>query len=167
MNCRRVKDMILTDYSDREIEPDQRELIEKHLAQCKTCRAFASMVRRSAIEPFIKAEPQKPLDSVWHRIKEKIEAETRQEARPYSIPNLKDKLKTFIYIPRPVFTVAIVMVLVIALSVVAKLQVNKQEVASIQSEEQIEYLVNLFGENAYVSNGEDVGYGTAIEEYFL
>jgi len=167
MKCKKVKDMILTDYSDKEIKPEQRELIEKHLAQCKACREFASMVRKSAMDPFRKVKTQRPLDSIWHRIKETVEVEAQQETRPYPVPNLIDKLKNFIYIPRPVFAVATVMVAVLALGIFTKLYINKQEITRVRSEEQVEYLAHLFGENGYALNGEDVGYGTAIEEYFL
>lgn len=167
MKCKKVKDMILTDYSDREMRPEEGMLVEKHLALCKACREFASVVTKSAIEPFRKVETQKPLDSIWHRIKETIEAEARQETRPYLIPNLTDKLKNFIYIPRPVFAIATVVVVALFLGIFTKLYTNRQEIARSQSQEQVEYLANLLGENGYVSNGEDIGYGTAIEEYFL
>jgi len=167
MKCKKVKDMILTDYSDKEIRPEQRGLIEKHLAQCKACREFVSMVRKSAMDPFRKVKTQRSLDPIWHRIKETIEVETQQETRPYPVPDLIDKLKNFIYIPRPVFAVATVMVAVLVLGIFTKLYIDKQEIAMVRSEEQVEYLAHLFGENGYALNGEDAGYGTAIEEYFL
>ncbi|MFC1666545.1 zf-HC2 domain-containing protein [Candidatus Omnitrophota bacterium] len=167
MKCKKVKNMILTDYSDKEIKATQKELIEEHLAQCRACREFASMVTKSVIGPFRKIETKEPLDSIWYRIKEKIEAETQQETRPYPTHNLMDKLRNFIYIPKPIFAVATAMVLVLCLGIFTKFYSSKQEIVNMQSREQVEYLAYLFTENSYGSNGENVDYNTAIEEYFL
>lgn len=156
MRCRKIQDLIVTDYSDNEISPENKNLVEEHLANCSRCREYKTILTKFAIEPFRKIRTSKPSDSVWRRIKEAIEPENRFSLAP-----------KFFYIPRPVFALATAMVLVLFLGIFAKAYINKQEIARLHSQEQVEYLTSLFRGNDYVSNSEGMSYGTAIEEYFL
>jgi len=167
MNCKRFQKMIITDYLDGEINAERKKLVEEHLTRCSHCREFKEAVTKSVIEPFRKAEKVKPSDSIWHRIKERIEGEIERSLTPRPAADLIENLKRIFYVPRPVFVVATVMVVVLFLGIFTKLYTSKQEITRLQSEEQVEYIAYLFTENGDMSNGEDVGYGTAIEEYFL
>jgi hypothetical protein len=160
MKCRDYRDMIITDYLDREITAEKKKLVEEHLAECVSCREYMAAVLKSSIEPFKKVEKIAPSISVWTRIKETIEAENRPFLAPkvFCIPR---------NVFRPVFAMASVAVLVLFIGVLTKFYINRYEVARLRSQEKIVYFASLFGENGYTSDSEDIGYGTAIEEYFL
>lgn len=155
MKCKKFQDIMITDYLDGEIDAEKKKLVEEHLAVCSHCREYKAAVTKSTVEPFRKAETINPSDSVWRRIKEKIE-----EDRPSLAPRV-------FYIPRPVFSLAVVIALALFLGILAKFYINKQEIAKVQSERQVDYFSYLFRGNGYISSREGVGYGTAIEEYFL
>jgi len=156
MDCKECQDIIITDYLDREINAEKKKLVEAHLAECSACREYMIAVSKSAVEPFKKVEIVTPPLSVWRRIKEAIESESSL----FPVPRV-------FYIPRPVFAMATVVVLALFIGIFTKFYINSHEVARLQSQEEVEYLASLFAENSYASNGEDTGYGTAIEEYLL
>ena len=120
MNCEKIKDMILEGYLDKETGSEERGLIERHLAECNSCREFVSVVTKSAIEPFKKAEIHKVPDSIWHRIKEAIESERQPDARPSSTPNLIATLKNIFYIPKPVLVAASLIIMAAFLGLFTK-----------------------------------------------
>lgn len=163
MDCKKIKELILTDYSDGEIDAGSREEIEAHLAACAACRQLAGALQKTVIGPFKKIEAVKPPDVVWHRIKEAIMSEKeRQPAGLYA--RLRDLLRGAYYVPRPVYaTVAVTCVLLMAV-VFARLPVQQQRVVNKYLQEEMEFIVNLKAEpktTAYDS------LTTKIEKSFL
>ncbi len=44
MKCRKVQDLLITDYSDGELKPGKIKIIEKHLETCRECGLFKEKV---------------------------------------------------------------------------------------------------------------------------
>jgi predicted anti-sigma-YlaC factor YlaD len=141
MRCRKIRDLIITDYMDNEISPANKDLVDRHLKDCGRCREYKAVLTRSAIEPFRKIEAIKPSDSVWRGIKAAIQPERRPSLMP-----------GFFYVPERAFALATVAVMIFFLGILAKTYMDRQETAGLDSPDQTEYFI---------------GYGTAIEEYFL
>ncbi len=75
MKCEYVKELILTDYLDGQLEKEQKAQIEKHLTICKGCKEYELLTRTAVVEPFDNLEKQSPPEATWHNIRVQIEKE--------------------------------------------------------------------------------------------
>ncbi len=167
MKCKKIRELLLTDYPDGELKGRLKNNVEEHLGECLKCRQFEHTIRKKTIEPFKKAISMKPRGSVWNRICEATVFEKRQPSENI-LNKLKDLLHRICLRPMAAFTLATVIIGVLILTVTAiKLQPKNQKVAIVQPKEGIEYLTNLIEEEEYFSIDENDGYNTAIEEYFF
>jgi anti-sigma factor RsiW len=82
MNCDQIKELIISDYSDKETSPQVNAIVEGHVKSCADCREFLALVR-SVEQPFRKAVETKPPEYLWHRIKEVLV--TGQEKRTLNV----------------------------------------------------------------------------------
>lgn len=165
MNCKKVKELILTDYLDGQVSEQQKKQIEKHLASCGPCKEYELLAKKTVIEPFNNAERLRPSEAVWHKIKEHIEEEEQELTSPFA--DLIRRIKSFLYVPKPALVVATIIVVLLVIVTIVKLPSEKQEIVKVNSEKQIEcmtYLLSVFNQD---STNEVNGFGTSIEEYFL
>ena len=73
--CNKFREVLLTDYWDKEINNELRSRVESHLNACPECRQFAEEIRSHLERPFEHAVREKVPDRVWVAIKEEIENE--------------------------------------------------------------------------------------------
>lgn len=166
MNCKKIQELILTDYIDEQIEQDQKRLIEDHLSSCVHCREFAEAAKTSIIDPLSNTEKVAPSDQVWLNIKESIEQEPAKENLG-SYEDFFRKLKDMIMPQRPAYALAGVFVIILVAMTAIKINQPSQEIAvreTQQESEAITYIVEAMQDDELDENGD---YGTAIEEYFL
>ncbi len=167
MKCEHVKELILTDYLDEQLGKEQKAQIEKHLTICKGCKEYELLTRTAAVEPFDNLEKYSPPEATWNKIREHIEEELPLQEPTSSIADLINRIKTFLYIPKPAFVVTTMIVLLCAVITVIKLQPEDQKIVKVNPESQIEcinYLITVFDQETM--NGND-DFGTSIEELFL
>ena len=167
MKCKHVKELILTDYLDGQLEKEQKSQIEKHLTVCKSCKEYELLTRTAAVEPFDNLEKHNLPEATWNKIREQIEEEQplQEPANPFA--DLINRVKTFLYIPKPAFVVTSMIVLFLVVITVIKLPTEDQNIAKMDPESQIEcinYLMSVFDQETM--NGND-DFGTSIEELFL
>lgn len=165
MNCKKTQELILTDYIDGQITPKLQRQLEKHISACDECRRFEQLLQQKAIAPFRSAKEIKPPNFIWQRIKESIilEKETQHARRP---SRLRDSWSRIFTIPKPVFVIAAIMIIVISV-VVTKLPFRTQSLVSAYIEEQIEFLSSLDINGTSYSDTDYMNLGTTIEEYVL
>ena len=73
MNCKKMKELILTDYIDGNLKGRALEDVELHLKSCPSCRALAQDLR--AAGKLFRAVGQEATPSgVWHNILAEISA---------------------------------------------------------------------------------------------
>lgn len=158
MNCQKIKELILTDFSDGQLNEKLQKQVAEHLDSCKACREFALAVKKTAIEPLKKAGKISAPDYLWYRIKDKIIAEEKKPASAGLLDNLRA-----IFHPKPALVLATVAVVIIIAAILFKFSLNGNKV-NIYLNEQIEF-VSYLGENGNGSSQIDLG--TSIEELLL
>ncbi len=168
MKCEDVKELILTDYLDEQLGKEQKTQIEKHLAICRDCKEYELLTRTAVVDPFNNVKRHNPPEAAWHKIREQIEKEKLPRQGPTSsFADLINRVKTFLYIPKPAFVATTIAVLLLVVVTVIKLQPEDQKIVKVSPEKQIEcimYLISVFDQETI--NGND-DLGTSIEELFL
>jgi anti-sigma factor RsiW len=163
MECKKIKELILTDYSDGEIDAGLKEEIEAHLAACAVCRQLAGALRKTVIEPFKKIEAVKPPDVIWYRITEAIMSE--KERQPAGLfERVRDFLQGAYSVPRPVYATAAIMFVLLMAAVFARLPVQQQRVVNKYLQDEMEFVVNLKAEPTTAAYDS---LATKIEKSFL
>ncbi len=166
MKCKKVKDMILTDYLDEQLNEDQKKNIEEHLSSCGICREYELAARKTVIEPFNNVEKQNPPEAAWHKIKEQIKEENRQGlTSPFA--DLIRRINPFVYATKPALAVVTIVIIIFVATAIIKLPSENSEVVKVDPDNQIEcmnYLLGVFDQDSMNGNND---FGTSIVEYFL
>jgi len=181
MKCKKIQELLLTDYIDAEADDALKDEVDKHVKRCPACKQFKQDLLTTAIEPLRKAHERKSSDlvwnhdSVWNHIKDALEKEaviSEEKRRSGFLPNLRDYLPhvrnqgRLFSVPKPALALAGGLVIALVLFITMS-RSNNGKVVSAYPEKQIEYLARVIGGSEYSSPEENNGYGTAIEEYFF
>jgi hypothetical protein len=158
--CDHFKDLILTDYIDKELDKTVAESLESHLLDCNDCRAFFKDVKNNVALPFQQAPQQLVPAELWSAIKESIE-DANQVRDP--LADFIDRLKGFIVFPKMVPVFASVILMFLAGSVT----LNTIQVQQAKDRDQGEYLVSLLSPTSLATSSDRNDGGTPIEHYFL
>lgn len=165
MTCKKIQELLLTDYADGETNAGQNEMIRKHIVSCRVCKELEAKIQADIIRPFQKTRRMEPPAHLWYRVKTTIES----NQKPPLPALIFEKIKKSFQIQKPVyaFSTAAIM-LFIAIIVTASphyfYKIRNQQLANKSLEDQINYLTRS---NGYADNGEITALGTGIEEYFL
>ena len=166
MNCKKIKELLLTDYLDKQTELKSRTEVEEHLKICPECRRLEEEIRRAIVLPFKDAKgkgPQAP-QYLWLNIKERI-AERESSKRGF-LDWLREKLQVF-SLPAPALTFASTMVILLAVvGLIAKQNMDKNQITDYFSQQISFYSVLNNGlENG--DNKESADLGTTVEKYLF
>jgi hypothetical protein len=91
MNCKKIQDIIITDYIDNELDGQRQKEIKEHLDNCVACRAFQEALVAMVREPLHNAETAVPPEALWIKIKNRLE----QEEENGNYPALEDLFFAF------------------------------------------------------------------------
>ncbi|MBM3248701.1 MAG: zf-HC2 domain-containing protein [Candidatus Omnitrophica bacterium] len=158
MNCEKIKELILTDFSDNRLDEKLKSQVNAHLSSCAGCREFAQSVNKIAIEPFKSAQKENPPDYLWYRIKERIGGEKPQPA----LSGVFEGLQMFFH-PKPAFALATIAVVIIIASVMFRPYLRNKQ-ANLYLNEQIDFVSSL-GQNG--NGSSEINFGTSVEEFLL
>jgi predicted anti-sigma-YlaC factor YlaD len=168
MKCTKIKELILTDYLDNQMDKASQNKLEEHLAGCLSCRKLEEKVRQSIQQPFNQAKRITPPKYLWPRIKETLAAQ-ETDSRPAFSP-LKQTWEAIFAVRKPALVLASALIIVILAVGSLRLseQAQKAEVADYLTE-QVAFLLDLGEEETKgsVSDYDDLDRILAIEEYFL
>lgn len=106
MKCNEVRDIVITDYVDGELDTGAKREIDLHLQGCASCRQFMEAVMAAAVAPLRGAQTAVPPPWLWQRIASGLE---RKPARHEGILSLL----------RPAWANALVMASMLAFSLFA------------------------------------------------
>jgi len=165
MNCKKIKELILTDYIDNEMSSEEKIRLNIHFARCPGCRKFFDTAKNTVVKPFADAKRIVLPEFIWSRVKESIMA--GQQKKAGFLVGVLEKLKPFFYIPRPALAVSTIMALAVIAVLTTTSRFNNKEGLKTDSEEQPEY--STYSIEAPVSSvlNNGGGFGTLVEEYFL
>jgi predicted anti-sigma-YlaC factor YlaD len=165
MDCKRIKELITTDYIDRELDEKLMKEIAAHLRVCKECSVFEESLRKTAIEPFKNIKELKPPEYLWKRIKENIEKENKRQEEGLFV-YIRSYLQSVFAIPRPIFAATAVIIVCIILGIILKGSLNSQHQITDYLQDQIDFISSLDVNSSNPSTTNHNGFDTTIEEYF-
>jgi anti-sigma factor RsiW len=161
--CNHIKDLILTDYMDDQIDDALKKQVESHLHQCASCRAFALESQENLAVPFQKLDRQVVPAHLWKNIQEKIQEE--QSYQPSFLDLAKDWIGGITFPKLVPVLASLVLVVLIGSNVMVNQQV--QQAQQVQEEEQVIYLASVFSSVEQTDALAEKGLETPIEQYFL
>jgi anti-sigma factor RsiW len=159
MKCDKIKDILLTDYIDKEAKPAIAREIEGHLAGCKECREFYDTLKEKVVVPFKELRPMEAPENMWDAIKMKIENDSAAEEHPGILAIFSSAMP----IRRAIFAAASVGFAVILLSGAHVWRLYDRGLSQKYMELQVQYLSGADTDDA----SDNGGFGTAIEEFLL
>lgn len=162
MDCKRVKELILSDFLDNEALEDIKSLVKSHIDTCADCKALYDSLLSDVSGPLRNSGRFNPPESVWFEIKRAIEKEPSKN--PLTL--LGEKISLIFNYKKTVLTAATAIVVLMAVVFIKDKPNNTGETVNIYIEEQMEYISGLAGDTEQV-NGDYNEFGTVIEEYFL
>jgi len=165
MNCEKIKELILTDYIDNEMNDEEKIGLNIHFARCRGCKEFFETVKNTVVKPFANAKKIEPSGFIWRRVKEAIIA--KQQKKLDFAASILEKLKSVFYIPWPALAISTIMALVLIVVLMTTLKFSNKEVLETNKEEQAEYSAYSIETPVSALLNNDDGFGTSIEKYLL
>ncbi len=180
MDCKKCQELILTDYLDGEIEGGLKNTLEQHMAVCDDCQGYFESAQKTVLQPLVNAKRNVlSKDAIWSRLQNDIHAEHEYKDEPEGQMNILGRLKSLIFMPKPVFALAtflaVIMTFLIWNSSInqshlvqndqnKKRLITKKGMGTIQTqkEDEVEYIAFCFEQSEDFKD-----YGTSMEEYFL
>lgn len=180
MKCDKIKELILTDYVDGQLEAAEKVRLEEHLKACSACHEFAQTVQKELVTPFADLDRPEVPPAVWQNIRTAIAPEEDVEPAWSAVIRFLGNLQAL----RPAALLMAGAVIIIALTAILMKPVSPPDqivqqpvvqprLAAQSSQPPQEeplaetYLAEIDDDYGDVFELADGGYGTAIEEYFL
>ncbi|MCX5656812.1 MAG: hypothetical protein NTZ48_01040 [Candidatus Omnitrophica bacterium] len=161
MQCRKIREVLKTDYLDGEVNVRKQQIIDEHLVQCPECRKLGKELQAQRLL-FQKANRQQVPERLWQNIHNAIVEEGLNRETSVNRGVLW-RLRESIWSPRPVFALAGALMVIIFVVVFAGTLIQKGQ--SLGKENGGEMVADY---NLNVESGDLIyDLGTGIEEYFL
>jgi len=161
MKCKDIRELLKSDYLDRESGQQEVQAIKEHLNHCPECRSLEKeLLFQRGI--FQNAERLQPPEQLWQNIRDAIVSERLEQENSVN-PGILERLRNLIWYQRPVFALASVLAVTIFVVVLAGGLISKQQFLSRAGNSDI-FSVYSFSSDNNDSTGD---MGTSIEKYFL
>jgi len=162
MQCRKIQELLKTDYLDGEVNQKQEQEIKEHLGRCPKCRQLEEELQ-SQRALFQKAKQLEAPEGVWHNIRDAIIREGLNEEESLSV-GVFERLRNYLFAPKPAFVLATTLAVAIFFAFLAGVFIQKKQSLSKENIPETEMAVYS------LSSANDISLyelGTDIEEYFL
>lgn len=161
MDCKKIQELLKTDYFDGLIGHRDKKLVKGHLDSCGKCRKLEEELLAQRVF-FQKIKLQNAPESLWQNIRQSIVREQlgREEE---SNRGVLSRLKELLLGHRPAFALASAFTLILCVAVFSGIYMQKRQ--SVISENSGESIL----EYSLESGNNDLVYnlGTNIEQYFF
>ena len=161
MQCKKIQELLKTDYLDKEIDQQEEQFIKEHLARCVSCSKLEKKLQAQR-EFFQGVKPKQAPERIWNNIYDVILTERlkQKEAPAFGI---LERLMDLMFARRPAVVLASVLSVIIVFAVFTNVTLQRQASLSKQNAAESIAGYSLNDKNGYVL--DDLG--TSIEEYFL
>ncbi len=160
MSCKKIQELLMTDYLDGELDQMLCNRIRQHIDSCTHCQQFEQEVQKIKA-PFKKTRYIKPPVRLWQCIREKIMSE-QMLPQGSLFECLVERLREFLFIRRqPVFATIALTIIIFAL-IFIRMPAQKQ----IETDAW-KVVAEDIGLRIDEENGAICDFGTDIEKYFL
>ena len=155
MNCKKIKELLLTDYADGCMEANDLTDLNKHLSTCAQCNEYKERLFSDIINP-LRAQSCVHVPSYLQaKVRSAVYNESSKRHNMFSILNLLHGWKGVASMCG-LFVVALL------------LMYTPNKKAENVSNEHINYISEtVYGENLQANNSESLNFGTAVETYLL
>ena len=159
MRCDKIRDLLLTDYMDNELDRNTANAVKKHLLICPACLKLDQKLRA---QRSIMTSSEKNInhEKIWENIRLQITSEKSAEII-YGLGVL-DRMKEAFFNTRPAFRFATALTAITCLIIAAGVFIGAQTYYRQESDDIL---------SVYTLNGQSVdllnNLGTNIEDYFL
>lgn len=146
MNCEKIKELLMTDYIDGELEAALMKEVDAHIKKCGACRLLKAELEDKITVPLRQSGLVEPPQDLWSRIKGEIEEGSAEKP----VPAVRIRLRDIFTVKRPVFAVAAVMVILLTAGIFTKSHFMRKEMLTAYFEEQMEFIDSLNnGDNGF------------------
>jgi len=164
MKCARIRELLMSDYTDGEADEKTRSGVLAHLAGCPACRRFRAELKRSAIEPFRPGRRHEVPEYLWERIRERV----RKPVIRGASARISDGIYSFFRKLKPAFAFSTVALLILAVATFTRLNSTGRRAVDSYLAGQAEFMIELGDNNNGKRDSSANGsLGTSIEEFFL
>ncbi len=164
MKCKKIKELLLTDYYDNELPEDTVKQLRDHLKICSVCRRLEEEIKTSSLESLKNVIQLEAPQEIWLNIKDGIQQQATGKAGFLS--KYKERLESIIQNKKPVLALVPVLATVIIAINLMKPAVPLETNVSDYLDEQISFYASLDNGGSNISNGS-IDFGTDIEYFFL
>jgi anti-sigma factor RsiW len=161
MKCSEVAELLKSDYLDGEVSPEISREVKAHLAECPECWKLEQEIAAGR-GVFQKTRRLVPPERVWQNIRSAIAGENEEQDDPAG-PGVIERLKLFIWPPKPVFAWSGALTVLIVAAIVSGGIWQNIRLAAKSHDADILADYSLNAENSE----HLASLGTNIEEYFL
>ena len=108
MNCKRIKKQFLMDYMEGNLEPDQKTLVEDHLANCLQCHEHFQEIQRIGylLKSYTVADPGEVFwDRLSSSIYSRVNSEKPTQRKPWEILQDWMSWKRLVYTTTPILLI--------------------------------------------------------------
>lgn len=171
MGCKKIQNLIMTDYLDGELKGARREEVEEHIKKCKTCSEYKEKLWKAGVRPFQGAKEITPPAVVWEKIEGRLDAEEAKLSEKNGgfgfLEALNRTLSRLFLHPKPALAVVLGVVLVLVVFSTTRLPWQTSEkIAGTYLIEQVEFL-NQLGSAENGTDEDNGSLGTTIETFFM
>ncbi len=160
MKCKRVMELLLTEYIDERLNEKENLEVKNHLESCQGCRDYYNLINKEVVAPLRNAREVTPSEEVWQGIRNKIIERKLAAQNEGILARIKDTLA----LRKPVM--ALISVILI-LAIFSGIKIS-EHASYITVRNYIQEKMTLVGEtenDTETFNGN--GFGTSIEEFLL
>ena len=161
MECKKIKDRLITAHWDGELSPAESAEVRQHMEVCAGCREYGEAVKKTVAAPFNGFSELQPDPLVWQKIRRMIALEEdRSEGWLAKI----ERVLAPVLRPLPAFRVVFVAGVVLMAIVLVKWPFNRVEPVYAYVEEQMALLGELQSGNPDLFSNDGMEYELPSEE---
>ncbi len=160
MDCKRTRELVMTDYIDGNMGGDALAEVERHVSSCADCRKALDDLL-SARKGFAGIKTENPSPAVWNRIASEINAGL---VRPGLAERLIEAAEGVLTRFRPVTAVATAIALVLLILSATLLITGRDTPVGMPAGQDDIITITSMGQ---AIDEEEPGFGTGMEQLFL